>query len=224
MVVHPDLGSSGRREDSHRRKELHYFDNAWQGADTALVEHYKRYFPRPPGKLVGEWTPRYLTDFWVPPLLAQAAPHARLLVMLRDPVDRFESAVQHELSVGGRPRPVIAADAAGRGLYHHHLTRLLRYFPRENVLVLQYERCRDDPLHEIAKTYTFLRLDASFRPPNLGERVNASSDKRRRRLSSELRAELATSYTDDVQRLADDFPEVDIALWRHFANGVPASR
>ena len=30
-------------------------------------------------------------DFWTPPMLRVAAPEARLLVLLRDPLDRFVS-------------------------------------------------------------------------------------------------------------------------------------
>ncbi len=203
-----------------KRKELHYFDNAWQQAGPDLAQRYGDFFPRQPGKLIGEWTPRYLTDFWVPHLLAKAAPRARILVMLRDPVERFESAVAHELSAGGRIRPMLAAEAASRGFYHQHMTRLLHHFPREQVLVLQYERCRDEAAREVARTYEFLGLDPSFAPPRLSERVNAPKGRVRRPLSAEDRAELTASYAEDVERLAAEFPDIDLRLWPHFRDRI----
>ena len=60
-----------------------------QRARTAC--RYWRYFPRPDGGVSGEWTPGYLIDFWTPELIARAAPDARVLVLLRDPLERFRS-------------------------------------------------------------------------------------------------------------------------------------
>src|SRR4051812_42703556 len=40
------------------RKELHFLDEFWHGGfDQAQIERYHRFFPRPEGALVGEWTP-----------------------------------------------------------------------------------------------------------------------------------------------------------------------
>ena len=74
--------------------------------------------------LTGEWTPGYMIDFWTPGLIARAAPQARILVLLRDPIDRFRSGLTHtddatlaSLSPPGRggrlpARPVCPAAAA----------------------------------------------------------------------------------------------------------------
>ncbi len=76
----------------------------------------------------------------------EAAPEARLLVLLRDPVERFRSGrtlAENRFTVGSTARA--AANAAfNRGLYADQLLRLWRAFPREQVLVLQYERCVAD--------------------------------------------------------------------------------
>jgi Sulfotransferase family len=42
----------------------------------------------PPGRLRGESTPFYLSDFQAQARIRRAVPHARLIVVLRDPVDR----------------------------------------------------------------------------------------------------------------------------------------
>ena len=73
-------------------KERHFLDSYYNtGFDGDDVEAYHKWFPRPLGMVTGEWTPRYLVDPSAPALLAKAVPDAKLLVLLRDPVSRFES-------------------------------------------------------------------------------------------------------------------------------------
>ena len=69
----------------------------------ADIERYQRYFPVPEGAVAGEWTPGYLIDFWTPELIARAAPEARILVLLRDPIDRFRSGLTHQLATSREP-------------------------------------------------------------------------------------------------------------------------
>ena len=137
-------------ERSPLGKEVHYFDRFWQGdAPDDIAAEYASLFPRPPGKVVGEWTPRYLADFWTAPLIRKAAPDARLLVMLRDPVARYRSAIArlHRMAEE-RGDPVLLAsvsDATWRGFYYQQLRHVFDFFPREQVLVLQFERCVAGP-------------------------------------------------------------------------------
>lgn len=143
-----------------RPKELHFFDRFWGEPFGAVdVESYHRWFARPPGRLAGEWTPRYLHDWWVPRLLAAAAPEARLLVMLRDPLDRYLSGIAHELSSRRRRDPAIPGDALRRSCYAAQLERLLSIVPAERLLVLQFERCVAAPHDERSRTWSFLGLD-----------------------------------------------------------------
>lgn len=69
-------------------KEVHFFEHYGRVEDPDPALYY-RYFPRPPGSITGEWTPRYMWDFCTPPMLRAVAPDAKLLVLLRDPLDRF---------------------------------------------------------------------------------------------------------------------------------------
>ena len=165
-------------------KELHFFHRYSQRPFTAAdVDLYARYFPRPPGARAGEWSPGYLAHFWAPPCLREAAPDARVLVLLRDPVERYVSGVG--LQSETRRSGAASASAAFRlGLYGSQLEHLLRYFPAEQVLVLQFERCVKDPATELARTYEFLGLDSTFTPGDLAGARNAArrreADDRRR--------------------------------------------
>lgn len=193
-------------------KERNYFGRFWSepfGPDD--VKRYHRLFPRAPGRLVGEWTPEYMHYFWAPLLLSRAAPEARILVLLRDPVERYVSAVESSHSRDGR---ILASDAFGRGLYHAQLLRLLDHFARDRVLVLQYERCRERPEEELERTYAFLGIgDTRVRPAPLYRRINARRTEKVM-LDEPFVNALRRGYRDDATRLFEAFPELDPSLWR----------
>ena len=82
-------------------KEVHYFDyNHYRGEDW-----YRRHFPLASERerfaathgrpfLTGEASPSYISHDWAPQRLARALPDAKLLVALRNPVDRAYSQFQ----------------------------------------------------------------------------------------------------------------------------------
>jgi len=217
IVRHPRVYSPSKR------KEMHFFDlliGSPYGPEQ--VDEYHRLFCRPPGMLCGEWTPRYISDFWVPRAMKAAAPDARLLVLLRDPVDRFVSGVTHQITREVAPKISILdlwPSHFARGLYYQHLSRYLRVFRREQLLVLQYERCVADPVGELDRTFRFLGLE-------MPDTLSAAVIRRPRNTTSEAKIKLPphilTSLIDayqlDVEQLVREFPEVQVDLWPHFTN------
>jgi hypothetical protein len=197
-------------------KELHFFHRysgrAFTPADAA---RYASYFPRPPGARAGDWSPGYLAHFWAPPCLRQAAPDTRVLVLLRDPVERYASGVG--LQSETRRAGAASASAAFRlGLYGSQIEHLLRYFPTEQVLVLQFERCVKDPAAELARTYEFLGLDAAFVPSDLASPRNAARVAKPT-IDDDHRRWLVECYAREVARVAELAPTLDLALWTNFA-------
>jgi Sulfotransferase domain len=212
ICAHPQISRAPGRP-----KEVHFFDDRWAEALTAAdVAAYHRYFARPNGQLSGEWTPGYMLDVWTPAQLRRAAPDARLLVLLRDPVERFRSGrtlAESRFSVGSTARA--AANAAfNRGLYADQLQRLWAVFPREQVLVLQYERCVLDPETELRRTYEFIGLEPRL-PDGLepARRVNASRGPKVA-LSAWHEAQLTQRYAPENERLASLVPDLDLGLWQ----------
>ena len=211
VCAHPDVFS---RADIH--KERHFFGRyATRPFGPQECSLYHEWFPRPSGRLTGEWTPDYIHLQWVPALLARAAPRTRLLVLLRDPVDRFRSGLAHRRRDRGRLTVEAWQEGIERGFYDQALQRWFAYFPREQILVLQYEHCVADPTGQLARTYRFLGLEP-FVPAALGDRVNAT----RRTLDvldDDVRGRLIELYTSDVRALATHFPEVDLGAWPNFS-------
>jgi len=198
-------------------KEVHFFDRFWGGECTDEdIAAYHAYFARPPGMRAGEWTPGYILDAWTPPLLRRAAPDARLLVLLRDPVERFRSGrtlAENRLTVGASPR---AAANAGfqRGIYADQLLRLWAAFPRDQVLVLQFERCVREPAAELRRTFAFLGLDeAPASAIDVTSVVNGSRGPKVD-LSLEQRTTLVARYGPENSRLAALLGDgLDLSLW-----------
>ena len=211
IAGHPGVSA---RPDLH--KERHYLSHfGTRPFGPSEVAEYHGWFPRRAGTITGEWTPDYLAYPWVPALLAEAAPAARLLVMVRDPVERFRSGLSFRLAQGALPTEATEALAVRQGFTAASLRRVLDRFPKEQVLVLQYERCAADPEGPLAATYRFLALDDGFRPAGLHRSVNVSGAKLD--LDPEARRRLVELYAPDVDDLVGMFPDLDLALWPNFA-------
>jgi Sulfotransferase domain len=213
-----------------QRMELHFFDHFWDRWPTpAQLELYRGYFPRPPSTIVGEKTPGYLYQPWVAPMLAAAAPDARLIVLVRDPVKRYASglgllvrsgAIKGEIGAGEiGMREHRIAEAMERGRYAQQVEWFMRHFPRERMLLLQYERCAADAQGEATRTYEFLGLE----PHTV---TQAEIDRSRKRSSerppvtSEIAGMLADWYAPDVRRLQALMPDLDVTLWPEIAGAL----
>lgn len=201
------------------KKELHFFDHYGQveEIDPAL---YHRYFPRPPGGIAGEWTPRYMYDFWTPPMIRLAAPDTKILVILRDPVQRFVSGINHASRMARAMHAQFDADTFlyhehfARGLYWQQIRYLLDHFPREQILALQYERCAADPAREARRTFAFLGLDPDkWRLPKELTRQVGLPSVAEKKLNADTREAIRVAYQSDVTQLLTDFPELDGSLW-----------
>jgi hypothetical protein len=132
-------------------KELHFFDNNFSEGPS----WYGRYLPQ--RKCIddrmtvsGEATPSYLLDPLVPERMAKAVPDAKLIALLRNPVDRAYSHYQMWVRRGDEIRSFGEAtqrEMAGetearylvRGLYAEQLERFSYFAERGHLLVMKSE-------------------------------------------------------------------------------------
>lgn len=212
VVSHPEVST---RPGIHKERHfLSRFGTEPFGADD--VRAYQAWFPRRPGTLAGEWTPDYIYYPWVAPLLARAAPLAKLLLLVRDPVERFRSGLAHQRRTGGSHTAPAVAEAVARGFYLQGLERFDDWFPSDRILVLQYERCVRQPAAELARTYRFLGLTDDRLPPELAHPVSATTAAKTP-LHEDVTRRLVDMYAPDVTALARRLPDLDLSLWPHFA-------
>lgn len=165
-------------------KELHFFDDDAQDWSRPDYAGYHARFPDRAGRPCGEATPIY--TYWPGSLERIAAynPAMRLIVVLRDPVQRAWSHWRMEYARGVETQPfawcirqgrqrLFDADPWGhhrevsyveRGFYGEQIERLLGLFPRSQLLVLRSDDLRADPAEALARTRGFLSLPAGAAP------------------------------------------------------------
>jgi hypothetical protein len=174
-------------------KEVHFFSRHWSRG----VGWYRAHFPlrastagpRRTTRLTFEATPYYLSHPLAPARAAEVVADARLLVLLRDPVQRAWSHYRHMVRLGLEPLSFEQAierepeRLAGevermrsdpgyvavnhqrysyltRGAYADHLEAWLRHFSPDRLLVLRSEALFADPARGYRRVLGFLGLQA----------------------------------------------------------------
>lgn len=220
ITDHPDAAMAKSGKDYsypwYIGKQLHFFEQfCYREPTSEDASYYSDLFPD--DKITGEWSPNYLNCFWIPSTMFRLVPNVKLLVMLRDPVERYESELSHDLKYPMRGEREIDltwetwhVEAYQRGNYAHHLKNWFSVYPREQMLVLQYEKCKQDFEKELKKTYKFLGLDDSFLPE---DRSNSNPGSKLHSLPEHIEDALRVAYRPEIEELAKMLPEIDISLW-----------
>jgi hypothetical protein len=221
LVAHPGVRAPFR-------KEVHYFDvNHDRG-----VQWYRSFFPLRSAAserwLTGDATPYYLFHPQAPCRAAALVPDARLIVLLRNPVERaysqyqhscrkgfetrsFEQAIEEELLLVGAEARRLEEDPRYRSEMHQHrayvtrgqyveqLERWARWYPRSRFLVLTSEQLFREPAMAYAEVLRFLDLPP-FRPAAFGTH---NRHPHAAKLNPGTRAALDAHYAPWNQRLSE---------------------
>lgn len=210
-------------------KELHYFQHfGWDGPDHEAIALYREAFAAPPGAVSGDGSFNYLTHPLALGHLWTAAPESRLIVLVRNPVDRFIS-TRDQLARVRLPWLGLTDDRAYvqetfsfwcEAFTHCRLADgiavVQAHWDPARVLVLQFEQCIVDPAREYVRTCRFLGLDEGFVPTGLTRPVN----QRPHRLAppdAAARRRIADALARDVDATLAAWPTIDRRLWRDFA-------
>jgi Sulfotransferase domain len=189
---HPSIASASR-------KEVHYFDRRlnlkkgliwYRGHFPTRLEKYYAHHLQKKTFVTGEATPEYLFLPHIPQKAAKVVPHVKLIVLLRNPIDRAYSQYQHAVVDGYETRSfeeAFISQAARiaeervtilqdtdyernafmqnnylmRSLYIDQLQRWMRLFPREQFLILKSEEFYADPAVALNQVLDFLNVPAS---------------------------------------------------------------
>lgn len=141
-------------------------------------------------RAVGMKRPNLLTRSECPARIARDVPDAKLLAMLRDPIERAVSSYFHLMRSGFLPiepvnvgmQRVISGDydetwPAGRermigyGFYHAGIMRYFEHVPRPQLLLMLYDRIRSDATGVFREMCRFLGIEELDRPVALEKRV-----------------------------------------------------
>jgi hypothetical protein len=217
LVQHPDVLPP-------LNKEIHYFDLNYARGVTWYRARFPYSYQLRGHAMTLDASPYYLAHPLVPQRVTDLLPGAKLIVLLRNPVDRAFSHYQHEVR-GGReslsfPQAIEreAERLAGeeerlrqesayysynhhrysymlRGVYIEQLRRWALHFPRSQLLVLQSEWLFRDPAAATVAVQGFLGL----RPQRFERYEPSYQGNYERGMSADLRTRLA-SYFEPYNR------------------------
>jgi hypothetical protein len=161
-------------------KEPFYFaPNAFQNNMIDMIRDKKEYlglFKQGKGYIaIGEATPIYLWDPDAPKLIHQTVPHARIIMILRDPIERAHSQYLMSVKYSGRkssfydelmrsyknPEKVFGKSGllVELGMYYQQVKRYFDTFGREKVKVIIFEELVQDPAKYVNEVLAFLGVN-----------------------------------------------------------------
>ncbi len=149
-------------------KEQHFFDQNYHEG----LEWYERYFKGYGSeKAICDVSPSYLSSGIAPERIKNALGDIKLIVCLRNPIDRAFSQYKMHLRKKTADKPFEElwrrdekSEYVQFGRYYTHLEQYLEFFPKENILVLIYEDIQNDPISFIQRIYRFIGVDENFKP------------------------------------------------------------
>lgn len=173
-----------------RRKEPHFFSSISQGesfqfeGDREVIscpDRFQALFaPKPEQTAVGEASTSYLCTPGTAKAIYDHLPHAKLICVLRNPVERayshylflrghgIESLDNFAQALAAEPARHQAGQTWGRyfqvGLYAAQLRPYLERFARRQIAIYLFDELRQNPVDFAQEVYRFLGIDDTFVP------------------------------------------------------------
>lgn len=210
-------------------KEAHFFDNeaAFANGTPDYGAYHSLFAPSMGHRVTGEATPIYM--YWKPAAarIAEYNPDMKLIVLLRNPIERAYSHWNMEHSRNADPVPFTEAvqtetercreaapyqhrvfSYADRGFYTGQLRRLRQHFPEDQLLVLKSEELRAEPGRALERVARFLDImpfpDAESREVHAGRYAAP--------MPVQARNYLASLFEDEIREL-ESMLEWDCSDW-----------
>lgn len=178
---HPEICASKIKEvNFFSDRDLHWpeIKNLRYGRGLAW---YQSHFSHCQNGVKGEFTPTYIYSPKAAKRIKKHFPKAKLIVSLRDPVERAFSHYLHVKSLAligniSFEEALKSHDVyLDRGFYFKHLSHYYSLFPRDQIWVTLVEDIKKDPKKMIQSLYRFLGLkDINFKPQNLYRKSNVA--------------------------------------------------
>ncbi len=178
LSLHPEIWMS-------KPKELNFFieERNWPLGQ----EWYRQQFDAR-AKVRGESSPNYTAypqHLGVPERMRSVLPDAKLVYVVRDPLDRIAAHWVHNYAKRREKGDLAAtlthanASYVARSQYHMQLQRYLAQYPFEQILVIEQEELRSAPLETLRRIFEFTGVDPGFTHPHFGVQRHETSRKTR---------------------------------------------
>ena len=144
-------------------------------------EWYEKHFHNLMGNnILGEFSTSYFYNSHAPKRIFDYSPDIKLIVSLRNPIERAFSNHKHEIKLGRisgenlffenglKNNPMYVYQS----LYYTHLSRWFRYFDKTQIFIIMVDDLRCNPSKIIRELYAFLGVDTAHKPAMLGQRIH----------------------------------------------------
>lgn len=173
-------------------KEIDFFSTYY---DRGYQWYENQFTVGGPVKAVGEVSTSYFADADTPLRVKKYNPDMKVVLSLRDPIERAYSNHLHEVRIGHYCGDNLAFEEGlknnpmylDQSRYAKHLARWLAVLPRNQLHVVFQEDIRNDPAAQSRRLYQFLDLDESHQSWYLDKRVNESRSIKNSRLDHLLK-------------------------------------
>tara|TARA_B100000902_G_C27286965_1_gene904980 strand:- start:1323 stop:2189 length:867 start_codon:yes stop_codon:yes gene_type:complete len=187
---HPEIEMSSIKEpdyfsDSEIQNQGMYYGE--ERIDT--IEKYHNLFNNTESRLKGEGSVSYLFYKNVPLKIKEYNPNAKIIIILRNPIERAFSHFLMDYRLGltyNTFEEIVLKQSKHKyaslfyqqyievSEYTVQIKRYLECFPSKNILVIDYEDFKDASLAVINKIFLFLEVSTGFEP-NIEKRYNTFS-------------------------------------------------
>lgn len=157
--------------------------------EQSVIRDLERIFDEKSEKCLGIKRPNYIGKPEVPKRILSHLPNAKLIAVLRNPIDRAISAYYHNVKYGFIPpinveiglRKLISDPSFSAkfrrspeiiefGYYYKYLRKYEHYINNNQLLVFLHEDILSKPLESVQKAYDFLGVSNTFIPSSLSLR------------------------------------------------------
>lgn len=185
LDAHPGICMSEPKEVNYFNEQDNYYINGINSNYSKGFSWYEKHFLHwKAGQIIGEFTPKYLSDSKAPLRIKKAFPNVKLIVCLRNPVDRafsqynfikyFKKKEDRSFAEVVRKEPQYIE----KGLYCKHLNKYFQYFDKNQIHIIWFEDIKNHPDDVLKKLFHFLGVDETFNPLNLNKKINAARQSR----------------------------------------------
>jgi len=164
LVQHPEIDMPKQKEprffDIYYKKGFNFYYNLWGGEG-----------------LMGEFSTSYFIDKGALHRIREHNPDVKLILSLRNPLDRTISHYKHWNRVSGVGNIEInqylkdVPCVLDRSYYYKHLKEVFSLFQRENIKIILFDDIKNNPKEVVRSVFSYLEVGEGYLPKNLEKKT-----------------------------------------------------
>lgn len=159
------------------KDSIHYFDmfytkgRTWYGSFFEGAREEQKLF---------DPTPSYIRSPWAPERIAKENPNAKIILCMRNPIERAFSHYWHDKKKGSYNFDFsevlknydLFSSWVEPGFYAEHLKKYFEYFSTDQILCQLFDNLKENPEAFLKQLLVFIGVDARFTPSVIHTQVN----------------------------------------------------